>query len=146
MFARILLISLLLATPASGSLRAADGAKLVGSDLLLEQAVSRSDVIFVGHFSFIGNGPTRDFAGEQCYANAMIRTSQPLKNSVSGPLTALYAVHPNFHEIRPSADRNYIIFVHALNPTLNRVQMLLPATDDNIRKVNELIPLLAKAN
>jgi hypothetical protein len=119
---------------------------LSGHEKKNEDAIKGSTHVVVATFSVLGYpGPGAD--GEANYDQAEIAVVTALKGTLSGQLKAHYIVYDmpgKDQESLPALGTQYIMFIQQLGPTEYEIKKLLPATDDNIAKVKQLISQVTK--
>ena len=122
--------------------------ELSGRDIKIENAVSKSDSIFVGKISKMRLGSITA-TDRVAYGGVQIRVLQFLRGSIdSQSLVTIYITASHVvHEAPPEVGMPYIFFVtkntHGTSDPYT-VLKLLPATDDNIAKVKQLIATATK--
>lgn len=112
---------------------------LSGSRLKSEDVTTKVDAVFIGEIEEIGF-PTTLSPGALTYHGVKVKVLQVLRGSVGAEVTVtLYAERTsNVREQAPKVSGTYIFFIKQ-TPGWNIVHKLLPATDDNIAKVKQLI-------
>ena len=118
-----------------------DDLLLPGSDLKVEDAVAKTDAVFVGKFINLGAQAMEGTHAAQGpeYHGALVKVVQTLKGKVDAPIAV--SIYP-VHEVMPQVGTAYIVFVknkdfYSSDPF--RIVKLMLATDDNIAMVKKLI-------
>ena len=114
-----------------------------GSTLKSDDIVSKADAIFVGKITAIGFGNLKA-KGESVYRGVQVKVLKVLRGTIESSITVTLHVIAvmDFHEDPPEAGSPYIFFVKkagALEKDPYVVLKLLPATDDNIAKIKQLV-------
>lgn len=117
-----------------------DGVIFSGTSPIEQYALTSSTVIFIGKTTQDISGPgfAKAPAGHKMY-DALVQVAQILKGSIDSPATVtlfIRSVEPV--ETPPKAGSPYIFFVEQ-HKWGNNVYIFIPATQENINKVKQLI-------
>jgi len=116
--------------------------KLTGGDVKSEDAILKTDVLFIGQITHLGFGNLKA-QGEAVYRGMQIKVIQILRGSLQPESTFTLRV---FHvyssdEYPPTEGSSYIFFAKRNDPSEKdayAIVKLLPATDANVTKVKAL--------
>jgi len=132
----------------TGNVHAGDDTKLTGSDLKVENAALHSDAIFVGQITDVGAEeefpPASAYAGP-LYHGVKIKIIQVLRGTVGTQTSVTLFVDFVAQEKLQTVGNSYIFFVtknRDKDPDPFTALKLLPATDDSIAKIKQLIATL----
>ena len=116
----------------------------VGHAQKSEELVKSTNEVIIGKLISIGY-PSGDSSDEDFYDQAEVEVISVLKGDMSGTVKVSYSVRLGKNkEMVPVIGTQYIMFIHMLPPNEFRIKKLLPATDDNISKVKQLISQATK--
>lgn len=121
-------------------------ARLTGSILKLEDAVSKADAVFAGIVEDEGGGSYKSL-GEITYYHVKVRTSQVFCGTVGGLVFVSarvgYAKKENEEDLKKGGSYIFIVKKNSQQTPDPFVALkIIPATDDNITKVKALIAAL----
>ena len=111
--------------------------QLSGSQLKLPDAV-KCDAVFIGEITGVPPFGSLAMAGASTYVGK-IKVSQVFDGSIDNPVSVLFWVRYNPHEVPPENGHTYIFFV-SKTPGWNILNKILPATGDNIAQIKALLP------
>jgi hypothetical protein len=134
---RVILLFALSVFLFSGTVRATDAPKLVGSIFSTEKASSKSDAIFIGEITHFGSGGASG-PGECTLFGNTVNVTRVLKGSFEDQASVSIYYFTDAHEQRMETHRPYIFFT-TKNPQKDPDQFtvfkLLLVTDPNIASV-----------
>src|ERR1700677_2910219 len=118
---------------------AAEAAQLPGTSVELSAAM-KSGIIFYGKVTDISEVGNIKAAGASAYHGTKVSVQQVLKGAIDNP--AILEIHVRYRprEEPPKKDGSYIFFVDVVDGVWNEVSKIMPATDENIAKVAQLLP------
>lgn len=112
----------------------------VGSEVQLEKAVDRSDLVIIGQISSIGHPAGQHPIGQEHYQGVTVRVLKVIKGSIGAETTVDFFVNKikkHLVENTPAVGEQYILFLK--NDQWKSVTKLLPATQEEISKVEDLL-------
>lgn len=119
----------------------AESTNLAGSTLKMEDTVLKANAIFVGEIIQEGI-PDVSAPGRSAYSGVKVKVLQVLRGSVDAQVSVTLYTTYSSNEQPPKAGSTYIFLAHKnTEPGWDayKVFKLLPATDENIAKVKQLI-------
>jgi hypothetical protein len=126
-----------------GLVHADDSVNLMGSKLTIEEALSKSEIVFVGKLVSLGerdNSVDHGSLGPE-YPNGKALVWEKLKGTFD--TSASIGIYPNemLKEETPKAGNSYIFFIkhESFDGAFFAVTKLLPVTNDNIAAVKAAI-------
>ena len=111
--------------------------ELSGSLVRLPEAV-HADTIFVGEVIQISPTGSLKAPGQSAYHGTKVDVSQILRGQIENPAAVELHVLYDPHEVPPEKGSAYVFFVNKI-PGWNMVIKILPATNDTVTKVKDLI-------
>ena len=114
-------------------------ANLAGSNLKTEEIVATSSIIFVGKITTLG--PMDMMAkGVRTYRSVSVSVSEVLKGNADHEIKITIPVrYEPFNEVTPEVAHAYIFFIKSDAAGRLTTLKLLPATDEGITEVKQLI-------
>jgi len=123
--------------------------KITGSRITAEDALQKSDVIFIGQITSLGveeyHETAEPYPGPN-YQGAKVKVVQTLRGSLKSPaVMTIFVGSVVYQETIPTVGYLYIVFaIRTIKPDRHNpdpfvILKLLPATDDNTAKVKSMI-------
>jgi hypothetical protein len=139
MISRAVVLIALAAFLFTGTVYAGDEPKLPGSNLTIEDAVAKSDAVFKGQLTDLGekdrNAGDHLTSGPE-YDSAQVKVAQTWKGTVDAQISVGIFPYddPMHRETTPKVGESYIFFVEKSEGTAApfRALKILPATHDNM--------------
>jgi hypothetical protein len=130
----------------TGITRADDAPNLAGSAIKTKDAAAKSDAVFVGEVTQLGNCIWAN-PNFPLFIGTNVKVLHVLRGSVGGHILITITLNDTYHEELPAAGRTYIFFVinnknteaGGLFADPFTALKLLAVTDDNIAMVKKLI-------